>query len=245
MKRLPILFALCFVAFPLFYSCNIGPFNPVKGNHQIVNETIVIDDYDEIALSLPAEVIYRQVSQEEPFLQVSVDENILPLLDIFVRDNRLVIKQKENYNLRPSRFVIYTNSRSLNNVSIAGTGDVLLQNAVNARDMKVSITGSGDFKTDSLYCENLEASIAGSGDILLSGAATSAQYKVTGSGDIRAFDYLVENLTCNITGSGDIQAFVDKKLVARITGSGDIRYKGNPESVDKKVTGSGDISRVD
>ena len=245
MKRFTILFVLCFAVLPIFHSCIIGPLNVVRGNHHIVNEQITVGDYDEIALSVPADVIYRQISQDEPFLQVSVDENILEYLNISVQNRRLVIKQKDLVTLRPSRFVIYTNSRSLSKVSITGSGDVLLENAVNARDMDISITGSGDIKTDSLYCENLSASITGSGDMLLNGAANNAHYSITGSGDIRAFDYFVENLDCRISGSGDIRAFVDKTLIARITGSGDIRYKGHPESVDQKVSGSGNISHVD
>ena len=244
MKRLTTLFILCFAAFPLFHSCIMGPWSVVRGNHQIVNETIAIDDYDEIALSVSADVVYRQISQAEPFLQVTVDENILQYLNISVRNNRLIIKSEDNINLLPSRFVIYTNSRSLSKVSITGSGDMLLEKAVNARDMKISVTGSGDLKTDSLYCETLDVSITGSGNVNLKGAATNTQYGITGSGDIRAYDYLVENLDCRISGSGDIQAYVVKKLMARISGSGDIRYKGNPESVDTKVTGSGDIRRV-
>ena len=244
MKRFTTLFVLCFVAFPLFHSCVMGPWNIVKGNHHVVNEQISIGDYDEISLSLPAEVIYQQISQDDPFLQVTVDENLLAFLDISVRNNRLILKAKDDVNLRPSRFVIYTNSRTLSKVSITGSGDVLLEKAVNARDMKVSITGSGDLKTDSLYCQNLEVSITGSGDVRMNGAATNAKYRITGSGDIRAFDYLVEMLDCQISGSGNIQAFVAKKLTARISGSGDIRYKGNPESVDSKVTGSGNINNV-
>ena len=244
MKRLTSLFVLCFVAFPLFHSCIMGPWNVVKGNHQIVNKTIAIDDYDEITLSVPADVVYRQISQDEPFLQVTVDENILPFVDISVRGKRLTIKSEDNVNLHPSRFVIYTNSRSLGKVSVIGSGDVSLEKAVNARDMKISVTGSGDLKTDSLYCENIDVSITGSGDVNLKGAATNAKYSITGSGDIQAYDYLVEKLDCQISGSGDIQAYVVANLIARISGSGNIRYKGNPESVDTKVTGSGDIRRV-
>ena len=244
MKRLTILFILCFAVFPLFYSCTFSPYNVVKGNHQVINEEIAIGDYDEIALNLPADIIYRQISQEKPFLQVSVDENLWQWLDISVQNNRLVVKSKENANLQPTRFVIYTNSRSLSNVSITGSGDVLLEKAVNARDMKISVTGSGDLKTDSLYCENLEANITGSGDIHLEGVATNAHYRITGSGDINAFDYFVENLNCQVSGSGDIQAYVDKKLFARVSGSGDIHYKGNPESVDTKVSGSGTIQHM-
>jgi hypothetical protein len=228
----------------MFHSCTVGSWNVVKGNHQIVNETIAIGDYDEIALSLSADVIYRQISQDEPFLQVSVDENLLEYLKIHVQGNRLIIQSKNNVNLLPSHFVIYTNSRTLSKVSIAGSGDVLLEKAVNARDMNVSITGSGELKTDSLYCENLGVNVTGSGDVTLNGAATNVQYRISGSGEIKAFDYLAENLDCRISGSGDIQAWVAKQLTARIAGSGDIRYKGHPESVDTRVSGSGEIRNV-
>ncbi|MDR0541248.1 MAG: DUF2807 domain-containing protein [Dysgonamonadaceae bacterium] len=245
MKRFTSLFTLCLVAFPLFYSCNTNYGKSIKGNHQIVNEKIAIGDYDGIALSLPAEVIYRQISQEEPFLQVSVDENLLQSLDISVHHRRLFIRSKDNFNLRPSRFVVYTNSRSLSKVAIAGAGDVFLEKAVNTQNMEVSIAGSGNFKTDSLYCETLDAEIAGSGHIHLKGAATHAKYTIAGSGNIQAFDCLVENLKCQISGSGNIRAYVDKKLNARIAGSGDIRYKGNPELADKKVSGSGNISKAE
>jgi hypothetical protein len=245
MKRLTTLFILCFVSFPLLHSCVFHYGKTLKGNHQIVNETIDIDDYDAIALSLSANVVYRQISQEEPFLQVSVDENIFPLLDISVINKRLVIKEKEDANLQASHFVIYTNSRSLRKVSISGSGDVLLEKAVNAREMDISITGSGDLKSDSLYCERLNVAITGSGDVDLKGAATDASFHITGSGDIEAYDYLVEHLDCRISGSGDIYARVDKKLYARISGSGDIRYKGDPESVDRKVSGSGSVRKAE
>jgi hypothetical protein len=236
---------VCFVVLPSFHSCTINYGKGLRGNHQIVNETIPVGDYDDIALGLPAEVIYRQISQDEPFLQVSTDENIVQSLDIFVRGKQLVIKLKEDVNLYPSRLVIYTNSRSLSRVSVAGSGDVYLERAVNARSMHVSIAGSGNFKSDSLYCESLDVKIAGSGDANLRGAATNARYAIAGSGDIQAFDYLVENLDCRISGSGDIRAYVDKKLNARISGSGDIRYKGSPASVDQKVSGSGSIVKAD
>jgi hypothetical protein len=233
------------VLFPFFHACNIHYVKSLKGNYRIVNETIAIDDYESIALNLPAEVIYRQISQEKPFLQISIDENLLQFLDISVLNGRLMLRQKENTHLQASHFVIYTNSRNLSQVSIGGSGNLVLEKAVNARNMEIAIAGSGNLKTDSLYCESLDVKIAGSGSVRLNGAATHAQYAVAGSGDIQAYDYLVENLDCRISGSGDIRAYVDKKLKARIAGSGNIHYKGSPETVDKQVAGSGNIRRTE
>lgn len=229
---------------PFFSACSIPVGQTLRGNHQIVNEEIAIGDYHSILLTMSAEVIYRQIAEEAPFLQVSVDENLLPLIDIEVHNGRLVIGQKEPVNISPSRFVIYTNSRSLSGISVTGSGDVLLEKAVNARSMDISVTGSGDVRGDSLFCERLGVKITGSGDVSLQGAATDASFSVTGSGDISCFNYLVENLDCRVSGSGDIDARVGKTLRARISGSGDIRYMGDPARVDQKVSGSGDILRI-
>ncbi|GHT02700.1 DUF2807 domain-containing protein [Bacteroidia bacterium] len=244
MKRFTSLFILCFIIFPFFHSCVVNNWKEVKGNYQIVTEKIAISDYDEILLDLPATVIYRQISQEEPFLQVTVDDNILPSLEIGVQGRQLVITQKNDSNLHPSRLVIYTNSKHLSKVNVKGSGDVLLEKAVNAGDMEISVTGSGNVKTDSLYCETIRVLVAGSGDVEMKGAANRADFKVTGSGAISAFDYLVQQLDCQVAGSGDIRASVYKKLNATVSGSGDIQYKGDPESVNTQVAGSGDITKV-
>ncbi|MDR2804537.1 MAG: DUF2807 domain-containing protein [Dysgonamonadaceae bacterium] len=244
MKRFTVLFIVCFTLFPLFHACNVHYGKSLKGNRQIVHEEMAIDDYESISLNLPAEVIYRHIPQEKPFLQVSVDENLLPLLDISVHNGRLTLNQKENIGLQASHFVIYTNSRHLSRVSIGGSGNVVLEKEVNAQNMEIVISGSGNLKTDSLYCELLDVQISGAGDADLNGAATRAQYAISGAGDIHAFDYLVEDLDCRISGAGDIRAYVDKKLYARISGTGNIRYKGSPETVDKQVSGLGSISQT-
>lgn len=244
MKRFTSFFICSFIAFPVFHSCLPSHWKEVKGNYHIVNEKIAIPDYDEITVNISADVVYRQIAQDEPFLQVSVDANILPLLNISVKNHRLIIDQTDDSIIKPSKLVIYTNSRNLEQVKITGSGNVLLANEVNAKEMKLSIIGSGDVKTDSLYCKELEVKITGSGDVLLNGAATSADFRISGSGNIRAFNYAIEDLDCRISGSGDIEALVLRELKASISGSGDIRYKGHPKSVHTSVSGSGDIIQI-
>ena len=45
-----------------------------------------------------------------------------------------------------------------------------------------------------------------------------------------------------VNGSGDVEVYASKSLYARVSGSGDIDYKGNPANVDKKTSGSGDVT---
>ncbi|MCL1937547.1 MAG: DUF2807 domain-containing protein [Candidatus Azobacteroides sp.] len=245
MKTFTPAFILCFILFPFAFSCIGNPAKEIKGNYTLVNEKINVGDYEEIVLKVPANVIYRQISQSEPFLQILVDQNIFSSLDISVQKGQLIIAQKNDSSLNPSQFTIYANSKNLNKLNIEGSGNVFLENEVNARNMEILISGTGDLKADSLFCENLSIQINGSGDAEIKGAATHAAFNINGSGDIKAFDCLVRSLDCSIKGEGDVKIAVYEKLNVSIFGSGDLQYKGHPDSVTTNIQGAGDVKRVD
>ena len=190
-------------------------------------------------------MIYRQLPYNEPYLQVSVDENIFPSLSFSVKEKRLIIAHNSDSNLNPTRFVIYTNSKNLNGLHLSGAGDIRLENEVNARNMKIEISGAGDLKADSLYCENIHLHISGAGKAEIAGAATKAAFQISGAGDVDAFHFLAEELDCRISGAGDMEVFVTKTLSASISGTGNLNYRGNPERVNTSVSGTGKIKKVD
>ena len=244
MKTATTIFILCFLVFPFLQSCDSLHGKTVKGNYEIVHEKISISDYNEIKLDLPAEVIYEQISYEEPFLQVSVDKNIYSHLDISVVNNCLVIKAKGDSVIQPTRFTILTNSKNLQKVNLNGTGDLVMKRQVNAPKMEITVAGTGSLKADSLYCENISVNITGTGSAKIQGAATYAKFKIQGTGSINAFDYLSEQSESSILGTGNIETYVHNTLKAEVKGTGNIRYKGNPESVVSDRTGTGKIEKV-
>ena len=245
MKHSAQLFVFLFIAFPIFISCDFSNRTPVYGNHQLVNHRININDYEKVILNVPAEVFYQQFSDSAPYLQIHTDENIYEALNVRVENNQLIIEAKKDYSLKPSMFTIYTCSHNLNQVSVTGSGKIRLKGEVNAEDFKLEITGSGNLRTDSLICNKMTADITGSGNAELTGASNHASFTITGSGCIHAFDYLVQELNCEITGSGNIEALVTNKLGADITGSGNLSYRGDPQSINQNITGSGKMTQVD
>ena len=233
---------LSFIALS-FQSCIID-MQAIKGNGNIVNKEIAISDYTEIEVSEMAEIVYEQQTVREPYLQINVDDNILPLLDIRVDNNKLIIKSKDNNNLQPSRFKIYTNSNNLGKISLTGSGEIHLKGEVNSKNLKIEVAGSGDIVADSLYCDRFDMSVAGSGTARLKGASNKSTFSIAGSGDIKGYNFSVHELVTSIAGSGDVQITVGKSLKASIAGSGSVRYQGNPENVDTEVSGSGEIKKV-
>ncbi|MDR3060498.1 MAG: DUF2807 domain-containing protein [Dysgonamonadaceae bacterium] len=216
----------------------------IKGNGHIVSKEFAITDYVEIQSSGVAEVVYEQQTIKEPYLQVNVDENILPLLDVKVENNKLIIKYKDNGNIQPSRFKVYTNSSNLEKVRLSGSGEVHLKGEVNSKSMKIDLSGSGGILADSLYCERFDMSVAGSGTARLKGGSNESKFSVAGSGDIKGSHFSVQDLECSIAGSGHVRITVGESLKAAVAGSGNLYYYGDPKMVDTKVAGSGNIEKA-
>jgi Flp pilus assembly secretin CpaC len=87
------------------------------------------------------------------------------------------------------------------------------------------------------------AAISGSGDIDISGKAAEFDAVVTGSGDIDAALLNATQAKANITGSGDIKIHAKNLLTVKIVGSGDVMVNKDVATVNKKVIGSGEVSK--
>lgn len=204
MKQFSKLFAIAFIAFPFWVGCNYEK-SPVEGNYQISMQQYTIEDFSAIQLDLDAEVVYRQYSDSAPYLQINTDENIIPHLNVRVVDHRLIIEAKPDSIISPTKLVIYTNSKALDQVEVSGAGQIRLLGEVNSRSMDMKIDGTGIIATDSLLCEQLKIDIVGQGSAKLKGAAINSTFSINGSGDIDASEYFVENPETTISGNGNIR----------------------------------------
>lgn len=107
----------------------------------------------------------------------------------------------------------------------------------------VRISGSSDVIIEDFEGEFLDLAISGSGDITVDGHTEELEIRISGSGDINTRELTAREVTVSISGSGDVRVYADELLDASITGSGDISYYGDPDHVDRRVRGSGDIRK--
>ncbi|MDR1718506.1 MAG: DUF2807 domain-containing protein [Dysgonamonadaceae bacterium] len=240
-RRIPFfVFGFCMI---YSFSCKTD-LATITGNGVIVNKEIAIGDYQRVELMLGADVYYEQQSAKEPYCQINIDENILPFIEVYVKDNQLTIKSVDKKNISPSQFTIYTNSADLKGIKLLGSGAFNMKKEVNAKQMDIEIKGSGAIASDSLYCEKLSLSIDGSGKAVLNGAGSSSSLQINGSGSVNSVNFFVMNQDCHITGSGGMQVRTGEKLNVEINGSGKVSYKGDPH-VNTSITGSGVVNRID
>ncbi|MFS4467704.1 head GIN domain-containing protein [Maribacter sp. 2210JD10-5] len=225
-------------------SCTAQWGKKIKGNG---NETTIersTPDYDAIAVSGWFDV--DLVDGNEGELTLEGESNLLEYIKTEVKDGKLIIKTEKGINLKPSNWNsgirITVPVESVDAISLSGSGDIVGKTIIKTNSLKTVMSGSGDI-TLKLDAEKVDASMSGSGDITLSGNTTHFEATISGSGDIKAFDLDADNVDATVSGSADIKVTANKMLKARVSGSGDITYKGNPEKVDTKTSGSGDISK--
>lgn len=225
-------------------SCSSQWGNRIKGNGNITTIERSVGDYDEIAVSGWFDV--DLVSGKEGELTIEGESNLLEYLVTEVKNEKLVIKVKKGYNLKPSSWnqgiQITVPVQSVDAITLSGSGDIVGKTTIKTDVFKTRMSGSGDI-TLAIDVNSIDASMSGSGDINLSGNTTNFSASISGSGDIKAFSLEADNVDATISGSADIKVTANKMLKARVSGSGDIRYQGNPEKVDTKTSGSGDISK--
>jgi hypothetical protein len=214
----------------------------VKGNGNMKKINRTTESYDGVKCA--GSFDYILVSGTEGNITIEGEENLLEYIITEVKNGKLIVKTKNMVSLRTSfnkSITITIPFEEISSASLAGSGDLWSKNIIKADTFETAISGSGDV-TLTVQSNSVQASVAGSGDLTLKGNTRDLEASVAGSGDFHGFDLEADNTTVSVAGSGDASVVSRKYLKARVSGSGDIEYKGNPETEDTKVAGSGSIS---
>lgn len=216
----------------------------ISGNGKVVSETRTTSGYDTIKISGSFDV--DLVAGQEGKISMKGEENILAAIIVQVEDNTLKIYVKKNTNIRSSigkKVEVTVPFEKISELSLSGSGNITSKSSIKNDKFAAKLSGSGNFDL-AIDANALELNLSGSGNVHLKGSADTFTTKLSGSGDIDAVNLKSKNVDVNVSGSGNSKVYCNEGLTARVSGSGDIKYAGNPEKRDVKVSGSGNISKA-
>ncbi|MEM7186606.1 MAG: head GIN domain-containing protein [Bacteroidota bacterium] len=212
----------------------------VVGNGNVTTKTVSTGSYDGVKGVGSMDIHLEKGS--EGSISVTTDDNLHEYLEIKVKDNMLIVKTKKNVNIRTKKGIHVTVPyEDISKVSLVGSGDIDNKGVLDAPNLDLNVTGSGDVELN-VNTGKLDARVTGSGDMVISGKTVDLEVNLSGSGDFDGSDLAAKNTEANVSGSGDISVVAKESIKARVHGSGDITYTGNPERSDTKTSGSGSIS---
>lgn len=212
----------------------------VVGEGPVVVQTRNHTAYAGIDLRMNAKVYYTQAPAYS--VEVRAQQNILDVLQTHVDNGRLVIKFKNDIRVRRHEdIVVNVSGPNLESLRISGSGRIVSPNLVDASNLEMDISGSGDIEMVDLVATELDANISGSGNIqIITGVVPKEKLKISGSGDMQLANVLAKDVATTTSGSGNISVNASEHLNVTISGSGNVYYKGQPV-INLSVSGSGKL----
>ena len=210
-----------------------------KGNGNIVTKEIELNDFRKI--SIEGNYNVNLIPSDEQKVIVEIDENLLEFLGIDLFEDELNVNSI--YNLKPTEEIyIEVYYSVLDEISSGGASVINHEDIFRSEHLEIDMAGAGAINFD-VELESLDVNISGAGVLSLSGYVKSQNISMSGAGAVDGAGLQSDECEITVTGVGGAEVYVRNYLKATITGLGGITYYGNPHTVEKNVTGFGDINR--
>ena len=194
-----------------------------------------VSGFNSVSYALPGTLEIVQGTKES--LMIKGDKEDIEKVITRVEGNELKIYTKSHESNLSDIHILVTVVQ-LEELSVAGSGDVNINDVLKSDKFELSLSGSGNVNCDRLEASELELSLAGSGDVTIAGKVNEIELSIAGSGDVEASELESKDAEVSIAGSGSVKVWATDKLESSIVGSGDVYYKGRP-LVESKTIGSG------
>jgi hypothetical protein len=242
MKRTSLLTVAALVAvLSILTSCDGFYLGCLEGNGDITREERSLSDFSGVISEGEYDVFIMIDSVSK--VRIEADENLIPYIRTFVKDNKLVIDNGTRRCLRnrddmPIRIDVHT--PDLYDIELDGSGVIYSDYYIYVDYLNIELNGSGLIDLRDIDAQEMDVLLSGSGEIELWGLVGENNMDIPGSGVIKAYHLEQDECYASISGSGDMYVFVYDLLDANISGSGNIFYRGNPR-INIKISGSGSL----
>ena len=240
MKKL--LFLLVLPAM-LFTSCREIFGKRVIGDGNLKTESRSAGQFNNVDVSGSIDLYVKQDSTRG--IKIEADQNLMEYIEVFSEGNKLVVRSKKGFNLRPSQDIkVYVTSPIFTKFELSGACDIFSQNQIMSADpIEIEMSGSCDGKLD-LKAPRVATDLSGACSIEIKGETKEFTAGGSGSTGFKCFQLMAENVQVDISGAGDAEVFASVKLDVGVSGAAEVKYKGNA-SVSQKVSGAESVKKVD
>ena len=209
----------------------------VTGSGNVVHETRPLAGWSAVDLSCPGTL--ELAIGENQGIQIEAEENILPLIETLVRDDRLTIRFTQGVrSIHPTQPIrLRAATPGIDAMAVSGSGAIHAP-YIEREALTLDVSGAGAIDVDSTSVGRLTTRISGSGGVTIQGNAVEQEIRISGSGNLDARDLTSQKAHVTISGSGNAMVHVEREIDGRISGSGSIVYSGQP-ATSIRTSGSG------
>jgi len=191
--------------------------NGVPGSGHAATETRAVGEFSRVELSGAADV-ETSIGPVQS-VEVTLDDNLLPLIETKVDSGTLRINSTKNYNT----------SLGLKVKIVAPSFEGF------------TVSGAANLHAVGLAGKTFSLNISGAGNADLQGSVDALEVHVSGAAKIRTFGLTAKQVKIDLSGAGNAQVTATESLDATVSGAGYVQYRGHPTKVTQNVSGAGSV----
>lgn len=207
------------------------------------DETREVGAFTGLSVSGSFDVDVRQGQTQS--VRIQSDAAIIRDIETFVEDGVLHIRVKRGvrFDSRNSKRVnVLITAPELQDIKLSGSGKLHAESVLSREVTNVSLSGSGSVMVSGRVNE-ANINLSGSGAVSFSGTSTITNVNLSGSGRVNCANLQSRVANVRLSGSGRVSLHAENNLSATIAGSGNVRYSGSPEVALVK-NGSGSLTKL-
>lgn len=208
-------------------------------------ETRNVEAFTKLAFRVPGKLLLKQGNELK--VELEGDRDVLKKIETKVEGSKLTIGPEDKWNNwnwdDDDRITVYVTMKSIEGLSVSGSGDLLGQGKISVTNLSLAVSGSGSLAIEADASGEVEANVSGSGDLNLKGKSKSVDSSISGSGKVILSAITSGKVDVSVSGSGKMEASGSaQEIKAVISGSGKV-LASNLEVTSSiiRISGSGDV----
>jgi hypothetical protein len=225
-----------FLLLPLVVTgCNVV-FDPgTQGSGVMKSEARKVGAFTKLRVATAAEV--EVVRGDEPAIEVTADDNILPLISTRASGGELVISSRGSFSTSLGVRVKVTAS-ALARIETSSASQLSVEDAT-ADDLKLVLSGASkiDWTGGS---KKVSVTASGASRVTLGSPINDLSVNLSGASQLHGFDATTATAKVETSGASRAEVNVLGKLDAEASGASTVVYAGSPQA-KVKATGAGAV----
>ena len=201
-----------------------GSNNPVPLSGKMGSDSRTMSGVRTVLFDMVGNLTITQGTEEE--LTVNADEKLLPIITSTVNNGTLTLTMNGSFKADLSKGV-----------------NIDLDLKVKQLDT-LNLKGAGNIKVLNLNVSKLTVAMSGAGSVNIAGKVAEQDISLDGAGSYDSVNTKSQNAMVHLSGVGSVKVRVSSVLDATMSGLGSIEYIGNPTTLNKHISGFGQVKQV-
>ncbi len=195
-------------------------FGKVKGSGNYVTETREVREFSKVKVGGVFKV--EIIAQKDFDVKIEADDNIIPLIKTRVRGNTLKIERRKRFSSK-NPVIIKISAPNIEELDISGVANTKIENLNN---------------------ESLKVESSGASSVKVAGNTQNLKVDMSGASRVNTVDLNSTNAKVEGSGASNIKLNVAEKLDVNLSGASNAKYKGSPNTINKRTSGASNIKEI-